>query len=413
MKRKILATIGMIMAGAMMLTACGGSSSGKYASDTAAAEYNTASGESYYDEYAYDYDYEDTADYDSFGSSTSVADTVDDSASVSEKNKVDNNRKLIKTVNIDAETKEYDSLITVLDQQITAFDGYVESMNSWNGSRYDYYGNYSDSTSRNASYTIRVPRENLEAFLESFSGLCNIKSKSESVEDITLSYVDLESHKKALETEEDRLLELMSQATEMYDIITLEDKLTDIRYQIQSMESQLRTYDNKVTYSTVYLTIQEVKELTIVEPEPETFWDRLSSKFSDSIEALGEGLQSFIIWFIAALPHLLIWGAVIFGIAMLVRAIVKFNIKKAKKRREEAAKNAPAQPVVQPVYYPYGYSYAQTVAPSQAQQAAQTAAPQKAQPQAQPTAQSQAHPVAQAGEKTDENKVDAKKDEKK
>jgi len=430
MRKKILSTIGIVMAGALMLTACGGGSSssgnyatnGKYSSDSATT--TTTEGGLYdYEEYG-DYAAEEyyEGDSGSFGTSTSsVADTVDDSASVSDKNKVDQNRKLIKTVTIDAETKEYDELITVLEDQIDNFGGYVESMNSWNGSRYDYYGNYSDSSSRNSSYTIRVPRENLDAFLESFSALCNIKSKNEGVEDITLSYVDLESHKKALQTEESRLLELMEQATEMYDILTIEDKLADIRYQIQSMESQLRTYDNKVTYSTVYLTIQEVKELTIVEPEPETFWDRLSRKFVDSMESMGDGFQSFIIWFIAALPHLILWGGICFGIAMIVRAIVRYNIKKAKKRREEEAKNAPAQPTVQPVYYPYGYAYAQTVAPqqTQAQQTAQAQQAAKTQPQqansSAQTAQAQSvqaqNQQPQATAKADDKKAENKKAE--
>ena len=151
----------------------------------------------------------------------------------------------------------------------------------------------------------------------------------------------------------------MKQATEMYDILTIEDKLTDIRYQLQSMESQLRTYDNKVTYSTITMDISEVKELTYTEPDPETFWDRLSSKFTRSIRNLGEGIQDFIIWFIAALPHLLIWGGIIFGIAMAIRAIVRFNIRKARKRREEEALKKAAQPPV----------YAQNIAPAQSQSA--------------------------------------------
>lgn len=372
MKKRFLALTGIALSSAMLLTACGGGNSsapslsnskGAYADSAVTTE------SAYYEDYdyAYDYDYAEEAaeydyeGYDEFGTTGgTVAETVDDSASVSEKKKVDNNRKLIKTVNMDVETKEFDQLITTLDTQVDMFDGYVESQNTWNGTYYDYYGRYTDPTARNASYTIRIPRENLDAFLETFSPLCNIKSKSESVEDITLSYVDLQSHKEALETEEQTLLQLMEEATEMYDILTIEDKITDIRYQLQSMESQLRTYDNKVTYSTVYMTITEVKELTIVEPEPETFWDRLSTRFTNSMINMGDGFQSFIIWFIAALPHLLLWGGIIFGIAMGVRAIVRYNIKKSRKRREEAAKNAPAQSQSQYVYgqQPVVYGYA-------------------------------------------------------
>ena len=379
MKKRFLALTGIALSSAMLLTACGGGSSSSTYSKGAANYETTTETAAYDDGYYYEdyeYDYAEEAYEGDFGTTSgSQADAVNDSGAVSEKQKVDNNRKLIKTVNLDVETKEFDSLIDTLDTQVDMYNGYVESMNTWNGSRYNTYGQYYDSyTARNATYTIRIPRENLDAFLESFSPLCNVKNKSESVEDITLSYVDLESHKKALETEEQTFLELMEQATEMEDILIIEDKLTDIRYQLQSMESQLRTYDNKVTYSTVYISIEEVKELTIEEPVPETFWDRLSSRFTNSMISMGDGFQGFIIWFVAALPHLLLWGGIIFGIAMAVRAIVRYNIKKNKKRREEAAKNEPAKPAQGQVVYgqqPVVYGYA----PVQVNTAAKPAAP--------------------------------------
>lgn len=409
MKKRFLVTIGIAVSAAMLLSACGSGSKsasyngyGNYAATESAMEPSSA----YYDDYDYNYDYDyeyaeeaATADYDDFGttsgsSSGSQAESVTDSASVSDKTKVDNNRKLIKTIDLDVETKEFDSLITTLDSQVELFGGYIETQNTWNGSRYDYYGNYQSYSARNASYTIRIPRENLSAFIDTFSPLCNVTNRSESVQDITLSYVDLESHKQALLTEEQTLMELMSQATEMEDILTIEDKLTDIRYQLQSMESQLRTYDNKVTYSTVYIDIKEVKELTIEEPEPVTYWDRMSSNFKNSITNLFEGLQSFSIWFVAALPHLLIWGGIIFGIAMIIRAIIVHNVKKARKRREEAIKNGLAQP--QPIYYAQPYYGPVTTQQTNAAQAQQETA--KAQP---------------AENKTDAVKAEEKKEDKK
>lgn len=42
------------------------------------------------------------------------------------------------------------------------------------------------------------------------SELGNVTQKNESVEDVTLQYVDVESRKKALETEQERLLELLA-----------------------------------------------------------------------------------------------------------------------------------------------------------------------------------------------------------
>ena len=59
--------------------------------------------------------------------------------------------------------------------------------------------------------------------------------KSESTEDVTLQYVDLQSHKKALLAEQESLLSMMEQAESIEDIIAINEQLTDVRYQIESM----------------------------------------------------------------------------------------------------------------------------------------------------------------------------------
>ena len=63
------------------------------------------------------------------------------------------------------------------------------------------------------------------------------------------------------------MMALLEQATSIEDIITIESRLSEVRYQIESMESQLRTFDNQVDYSTVSISISEVKELTPVVEE--------------------------------------------------------------------------------------------------------------------------------------------------
>ena len=77
--------------------------------------------------------------YDADMAVTELHNLIQNDMTVSEKKKVDNNRKLIKTVNLDVETKEFDQLINTLETQVDMFDGYVESQNTWNGTYYDYH----------------------------------------------------------------------------------------------------------------------------------------------------------------------------------------------------------------------------------------------------------------------------------
>lgn len=253
----------------------------------------------------------------------------------------DTNRKLIKNVNMEVETEEFDTLLNKVEQKVNGLGGYVESSYTYNGS--SYYG----SNSRNASMTIRIPAEKLDDFLSEVSESSNVISRDENVTDVTLQYVDMESHKKVLLAEQDRLLELMEQVETIEDIITLESRLSEVRYQIESMESQLRTYDNQISYSTIYLNINEVTKLTPVKEQ--STWEKISTGFVDSLYGVGKGILNFVIRFIIGLPYLVVWAVVIFIIVLIVKLFIKLAKKRKEKKRrlKEQSMQAPEQ-FVQP-----------------------------------------------------------------
>lgn len=213
-------------------------------------------------------------------------------------------RKLIRTVNMSVETREFETVMGTLEQRITELGGYIESMETYNGSVYSSY-----RSNRSASMTARIPAEKLSGFLGEVSEISNVTRRSENVQDVTLEYVDMASHKKTLQAEHDRLLELMEQAESIEDIITIEQRLSNVRYQIESMESQLRTYDNKVDYSTVYLDVSEVQELTPVQKE--TLWQRISGGFMEDLRGIGSGALEILVWLLVHIPTLALWAALI------------------------------------------------------------------------------------------------------
>lgn len=98
-------------------------------------------------------------------------------------------QKLIKTVTLNMETREFETVLSGIQAKVTETGGYTET-SEVNGSSYYGRGN------RSAWLTLRIPADKLDTFVTTVSGLGNVTSKSESVEDITLQYVDTESHKK-------------------------------------------------------------------------------------------------------------------------------------------------------------------------------------------------------------------------
>lgn len=298
----------------VILTGCGSSANSTSSYYTQKAD--VATEEAYYESY-------DGLSNGSYAAESTMEFTDKDSIQQAE---ILSERKLIKNVNMDVETKEFDAFMGSLEAQVQGVGGYIENMNTYNGS---VYSTYRDT--RNASMTLRIPQNKLTEFLSTVSEICNVIRRSDSVDDVTLSYVDMASRRDALKVEQARLLELLEKAESLDDILIIEDRMTTVRYQLESMESQLRTLDNKVNYSTVYLDVREVKELTPVIVEEETVWQRIGNGFMENLSDVGNGFLEFFIWFISSLPHLVIWAVIIFVAVLVIRKLHKRN----KKKREE------------------------------------------------------------------------------
>ena len=236
-------------------------------------------------------------------------------------------RKLIKTVDLNAETEDLDALLEAIAQRVTELGGYVENQRVYNGSA------YASRRSRSASMTVRIPANLLDGFIDHVANQTNIVSQYTTVDDVTLTYVATESRVAALETEQARLLELMAQAQTMSDLLEVEARLTDVRYELESVTTQLNVLKNQVSYGTVNLNLDEVVEYTPVEEE--TFWQRVSGGFMDSLRGIGDGIVEFAVFILANLPYLVLIAA---GVGLLIfltkRSIRKRRVKKNRETQQ-------------------------------------------------------------------------------
>lgn len=309
----------------ILLTGCGSSGSGSSTSPNFAVQYE-ANGSAYNSNTAA-YDVEM---YAGDGIYEMASEESGDSGTSTQS--IREGRKLIRTVRLEVETLEFDQLLAYVQNKTEELGGYIESLNVYNGSGYSsYYYGSGYRQERNASLTLRIPRENLDGFLTEVDSRGNVISRNEQEVDVTLDYVDLDSHKQVLLAEQERLLSMMEQAETIEDLIILESRLSDIRYQIESMESRLRTYDNQIEYSTVYLNLDEVVELTPIVVEEKTAWQRMGEGFMDSLENIGNGIKEFCISFVIALPYLIILFVFVGVLIWFIFFIVKRNNIKRQK----------------------------------------------------------------------------------
>ncbi len=249
---------------------------------------------------------------------------------------VEENRKLIRTVTMEAETSDLDKILSDLDSQLAALGGYVQNKSVQNGRN----GNY-----RYATMTLRIPANQLDNFVTHVENATNILSSNETAEDVTLIYSATESRIKALETKEARLLELMEKAENLQDLLTLESQLASVRQELETVKSQLKVYDSLIDYGTVKLTISEVKEYTVVEEEEPSAWQRIGTGFIKSVKGVWTILTEIFIFLVVALPYLAIPGVIVLIVVIVRRKKYPYGTNRSfRKKATPAPAPQPQQP---------------------------------------------------------------------
>ena len=246
-------------------------------------------------------------------------------------------RKIIRTVTMSCETKAYDDAVTLIMDNLNAHGGYVEASNV-TGTGYENVKN----SARRATYTLRVPAEKLDAFLETLrvnEGI-RILSQNATSDEITATYYDTVSRLETLKAEKASLTAMLEGFTDYKDIsnmLKVQERLYDVIEEIEALQTKLNLYDGRVAMSTVKLSLNEVIIYTeVVVPDP-TFGERIGEAFRESWADFGEGCQDFAVWFVEAFPTLLVLVVIHGGIFLIIYTSVKRGQKKRAAREAAMA----------------------------------------------------------------------------
>lgn len=257
--------------------------------------------------------------YDKSGSMPSAPDIAvgtDKTGNIEVSESSANNRKIIETVSYYSQTKDFDSFVSSLQEKILSAGGYIESSTL-------YGKEYNSSDSRRAIIKARIPQKESADFSSYIENNSNITRKEISTDDITLKYVDVQSRISALESEKTSLEAMLEKADSTDSLLKIKSQLTDVIYQLDSYKSQLRTYDNLVDYSTVNITVSEVRRFS--DTENTGVWQQIGENLSENFASVGNFLVNAFIFIVSALPYILLVSVP--GIVVL---IIIFARKKKK-----------------------------------------------------------------------------------
>jgi hypothetical protein len=215
---------------------------------------------------------------------------------------------IIRTADLSLITKEFDKARANLEAILKRHRGYVGELKAGG----------STGSGRTLSATLRVPVDQLDATLTEIKTLGRVESESQSGQDVTSQYVDLQARLTNARNTEQRLTDLLRNRTgKLSDVLEVERELDRVRGEIEQMEAERKTMANQVSFATLNATISEdyKARLQVVPPSTST---RLSNAAVDGYRSMVDGVVDLALFLLSNGPSLLLWGAILFMPARLV-----------------------------------------------------------------------------------------------
>lgn len=221
--------------------------------------------------------------------------------------------KIIRNASLTIKTQTFEDDLAVLKSGVESLNGRIESMS--------INGDGANGTLRSASLTLRVPAEKLDEFLlgaQSVKG--RVTASSQSSEDVSDTYYDIQARLDTQKAKLARLNELMKQATDVSDLIEIESAAGDAQYMIDAYQGQISGYDSQVSMSTVTVSLREETVKEAAEATDTSFLTRVKNGLSASWKGIGTFFSDAGVFLVMAAPWLALLAAATGIVVLCVRA---------------------------------------------------------------------------------------------
>ena len=222
-------------------------------------------------------------------------------------------RKIIRNANLSLKVADFSAAYQRLNELAVVYGGYVVS-----GDAYSY-----DGEKMLSGYVmLRVEAGRLDEALAEIESLGKVENRNISAQDISMEYYDIAGRLNQYQIQEKRLLEILAKAETVEDLITVERELTQVRAQLESLQGQLRYYDQMTALSSINVNLYQpdVNTQTVRLSGWPGLWQDIREGFISGVNALIRGLSSLIIGFARLLPLLLLIALVVIVLVLLIRS---------------------------------------------------------------------------------------------
>jgi len=188
------------------------------------------------------------------------------------------------------------------------------------------YGGYSanliidtpENGQRHFQASLRIPANQLDSALTDLKKLGGTLNEAQTGEEVTQQHADLLARLQNSRETEQRMRAILEQRTgKIDDVLQVEEQIARVRGEIESMESEQKTLEHRVTFAGVDLQlVEEYKEQ--FNSSPVSGWGRIRNGFVEGMLNASGTLLGLIVFLEEFGPAILIWVAVLGLPAFLV-----------------------------------------------------------------------------------------------
>lgn len=258
-----------------------------------------------------------------------IGDSFDISGQIEENNQI-KDRKIEYFYEYAIETTTYDDDYKKLSELTRKYKGYIESSDFYMDRRYD-----DKIDLRSYHVIIKIPRDTSADFVKDLTKVGKINNISQSSNDLTKDYKDvnlrLETKKKELE----KLNELMEKAENIEETMAISQRILEVESEIDQINSNLRDLDQRVAYNTFTIFLREVYDYNDISKNNPRFSERIAEAFGNSVGIFLNSIMDLLVIMVSYWPILVI-------LILIIILIVRFRKKKNKtKKSEKTSKDLP------------------------------------------------------------------------
>jgi hypothetical protein len=215
---------------------------------------------------------------------------------------------IVRTASLKLLTKDFDKTRAAVEEVIQRHRGYSAQLVAGSES----------NGARTFSANFRVPADQLDAAIAEIKPLAHVEQESQGGEEVTEQYVDLTARLTNSRRTEQTLLDVLEKRTgRLSDVLEVERELARVREEIESMEGELKSLQNRVSFATLRVELRGEYKAEL-EMTPPSMGGRLRNAVVEGYRTAVDSLVDVVMFLLGVGPFLLVWALILFWPARYV-----------------------------------------------------------------------------------------------